>query len=499
MNLFLKASLVPLLLCCGSFLLQAQDSESSTTVQYVIDHRSNTTAPSKRKQYNYNYNYDNNHNYNKTSHAKLGVSLEKDETGVRIKKVYKNSAAAAAGLEVGDRLIAFDGVKIWGHRQLVAMIKHNKGGENVRVDYQRNGQILWTSTRLDKKTNSNNYRAFESPCEQIEKIYGRPFLGVYLDRSHQDETAGARITSIIKNTGAAASSLQAEDRIISLDGTTIRNSSDVHYHIQNEKKPTEPIQIEVLRGGERVALTAVVGSWGDRQDMRERLIKYEAACKAFNDPATACATLQEMENQPFLGVYMSNVEAKDGGGALINSVIEGTQAAQTTLRGGDKIVQFNGVAINSHPDATKMILSTQPGQAVTLQVLRGDQRVTVTGKMGSMTEHQSNREKAAALSEVCEQQQPDDTPATTNLEDYTTLTLFPNPANDYVNVVYEGQTGNLVVSITTLDGKSLYDKRVPEFEGTYNDQIDLSNFPAGIYVLYITQGEKRTSKQLVVE
>lgn len=509
MKVILNCTLIALLLCWGSSSTTAQD-HSDTKVTIVNNYS---------KDYNYNYNYDYNYNYNysykhsnyqynKPSYAKLGVYLEKDETGVFVKNVSDQSAADAAGMQAGDRIIAFDKVKVWGERQLIALIKHNNGGETVQVDYQRNGQILQTMVTLDKVVN-RNYRSFEdydNPCERLEVIYGRPFLGVYLDRSKDSEVSGARITSIIKNTGAAASSLQAEDRIIGLDGVTIKNSKDVHNHIQGTKKPTEPMQIEVLREGKKVTLTAIVGSWADRKDMQRLLDKYEQTCEEVTDPATACNKLQQMEGSPFLGIYMTNVGEEQGGGALITSVIEGTQAAQTTLRGGDKIVKFNGEVVTSHPDASRMILNTKPNAPVQLEVLRGDKIIQVEGIMGSLTSRPSNRAKAAVLAEACTLQEGEEpvapkekTTPTLDLTTATNLSLFPNPSNDYVNVVYEGQEGALVVSIVTLDGKSLYDKKVPEFKGVYNDQIDLNNFPAGIYVVYITQGDRRTSKQLIIE
>lgn len=498
-----------LLLCWGSLTTTAQDQSNSKVT--IVKNYSHQHA--HNHAHNHAHYYQNSHHqqYNKPSYAKLGVYLEKDETGVFVDAIRKNSAADAAGLQAGDRIIAFDKVKVWGERQLIAMIKHNRGGETIQIDYQRNGQILQTTATLETVVNKNykSYEEYDNPCERVEVIYGRPFLGVYLDRSNDSEVTGARITSIIKNTGAAASDLQAEDRIIGLDGIAIKNSRDVHYHIQGTKKPTEPIQIEVLREGKKVTLTAIVGSWADRKDMQNKLSRYEEACEEVTHPTTACAVLKEMEGSPFLGVYMTNVSEEQGGGALITAVIDGTQAAQTTLRGGDKIVKFNGEVVNSHPDASRMILNTKPNDPVQLEVLRGDKIVQIAAIMGSLTSQPTNRAKAAVLAETCTLQEGEEpvepvTPQATTSPSLevaatTNLSLFPNPSNDYVNLVYEGQEGALVVSITTLDGKSLYDQKVPEFKGVYQEQIDLNNFPAGIYVVYITQGELRTSKQLIVE
>ncbi|MFK7796493.1 MAG: PDZ domain-containing protein [Aureispira sp.] len=451
--------------------------------------------------------------YNKARYAKLGVSLEKDETGVLIKSVSDKSAAQFAGLQTGDRLVAFNNVKVWSSQQLIAMIKDYEGGETIRIDYQRNGQVVSTNATLQTKINkrARAYDNFKNPCEEVEKMTNRPFLGVYLESTHDDTPTGVRINSIIKNTGAAASELQAEDRIIGLDGKTIKNSQAVHNHIQKTKKPNDPMTIEVLRDNKRVTLTAIVGSWADRKEVQKRLAQKQEACEMYSNPASACAALQEMEGNPFLGVYMQNVTSQNGGGALVMSVIEGTQAAQSSLKAGDKIIRFNDVVVKSHSDASEMIQNTRPNDPVRLEVVRGDQVLQVDVVMGSLTNRPSNSQQVAALEEVCalndntaEEPAPtapkeDQKPSISLSTAATTLTLFPNPSTNYVNVIYEGQEGALAVSVVSLDGKRMYDKEVPEFNGVYNDQISLKNFPAGVYIVYITQGNNRTSEQLVIE
>jgi membrane-associated protease RseP (regulator of RpoE activity) len=206
---------------------------------------------------------------------------------------------------------------------------------------------------------------------------------------------------------------------------------------------------------------------------------------------------------------MQNVSTEDGGGALVMSVIEGTQAAQSSLKAGDKIIRFNDVAINSHSDASTMIQKTRPSAPVRLEVVRGDKVLPIDAVMGSLTSRPSSSQQVAVLEEVCAlNNTPTEEPAPTAPKEEpsasldvstTTLDLFPNPSSNYVNVIYEGQEGPLAISVVNLDGKQLYNKEVPEFKGVYNDQISLKNFPSGVYIVSITQGDQRSSKQLVVE
>ena len=158
-----------------------------------------------------------------------------------------------------------------------------------------------------------------------------------------------------------------------------------------------------------------------------------------------------------------------------------------------------------------MIQKTRPNDPVRLEVVRGDKVLPIDAVMGSLTSRPSSSQQVAALEEVCAlNNTPEEKPAPTAPKEQpnssldlstttNTLDLFPNPSSNYVNVMYEGQEGSLAVSVVSLDGKRMYDQELPEFKGVYNDQISLKNFPAGVYIVSITQGDKRTSKQLVVE
>lgn len=71
----------------------------------------------------------------------IGVSLDINfsGTGAKLSKVTSSSAAAAAGLEVGDVITAVNGRPIHDATELVVAIRDNDPGEKITVTYERDG------------------------------------------------------------------------------------------------------------------------------------------------------------------------------------------------------------------------------------------------------------------------------------------------------------------------------------------------------------------------
>jgi len=72
-------------------------------------------------------------------------------------------------------------------------------------------------------------------------------------------------------------------------------------------------------------------------------------------------------------------------GALIAAVQANGAAAQAGLKPGDVIVQVDNTAINSASDLTDALVNYNPGDVVTLGIVRGTQQMQVKVKLGELT------------------------------------------------------------------------------------------------------------------
>ncbi|QEH41356.1 T9SS type A sorting domain-containing protein [Chitinophaga sp. XS-30] len=78
------------------------------------------------------------------------------------------------------------------------------------------------------------------------------------------------------------------------------------------------------------------------------------------------------------------------------------------------------------------------------------------------------------------------------------LKAYPNPTSGIVSVTFTvDKPGKGYIEVTDANGKPVYQKSISDFKGTYNGQIDLSRFPAGIYYLVVVKDGAKISSRIV--
>jgi len=91
-----------------------------------------------------------------TSGAFLGVATQPVTGGLGITQVVANSAAADAGLQVGDVIVSFDGTAVSTPAQLAAAVAGLRPGDEVRVAYTRNDANRTVTVELGTRPTTNN-------------------------------------------------------------------------------------------------------------------------------------------------------------------------------------------------------------------------------------------------------------------------------------------------------------------------------------------------------
>ncbi|MBK9013247.1 MAG: T9SS type A sorting domain-containing protein [Saprospiraceae bacterium] len=84
------------------------------------------------------------------------------------------------------------------------------------------------------------------------------------------------------------------------------------------------------------------------------------------------------------------------------------------------------------------------------------------------------------------------------MEDMT-MTVFPNPAQDMLNIALTAERQQDVsLSLLTIDGKVMMDKKVNVF-GNGHFQVNVSQLPAGFYLVKVATKEGVMVTKVVVE
>ena len=90
------------------------------------------------------------------------------------------------------------------------------------------------------------------------------------------------------------------------------------------------------------------------------------------------------EPRAFLGVL---AEEAEGGGALVEDVIDGTAAERAGLREGDVIVGLDGEPIDDSWDLIQGLVALRPGDRVDLELERDGQREELSVELGERMGH----------------------------------------------------------------------------------------------------------------
>lgn len=224
------------------------EKNSDNDVQIFV----NTLPALSNKDYS-SYNWMATANKDDSKKPQLGVLLKENESSVVIMKTFPNTTAAEMGLQENDQIFSINGVNIEDIASLVENIQNREVGDVLVIKYIRDGvsqtaaSTLRTTTKnyfLNSRRNytskyNYNYNSTkyqkETACEELEKMYGKAFLGVYLSNPHAEQGDGAKLTSIIEGTGAQAAILKAADKITKMDKTPIGSSQEAMKFIQSKK------------------------------------------------------------------------------------------------------------------------------------------------------------------------------------------------------------------------------------------------------------------------
>ncbi|MEZ5196260.1 MAG: T9SS type A sorting domain-containing protein [Bacteroidales bacterium] len=80
------------------------------------------------------------------------------------------------------------------------------------------------------------------------------------------------------------------------------------------------------------------------------------------------------------------------------------------------------------------------------------------------------------------------------------LKFYPNPTDGKFNLKFNiAEKGTTEVKIYDLNGKEVYREKLKNFEGQYEKEIDLTGEQKGTYFLHIQQGEKISTKKIILE
>jgi serine protease Do len=208
--------------------------------------------------------------------AFLGVGTDEVEKGLKITEVQKESAAAAAGLKEGDIITKVDGKEMKESEQLVEAIRAHKPGDEVAIDYLRDGKKNSTKATLKSIQMPESFHFKMDPIEipefhfdglremrimppfdgqhndDVFRFYKRgPKLGATIQDT--EDGKGVTVNEVDAESPAAKNGLQKGDVITEINGKKISDVGDAREAMRDAAdKNTWSLQVQ--RGGKPVTI-----------------------------------------------------------------------------------------------------------------------------------------------------------------------------------------------------------------------------------------------------
>jgi hypothetical protein len=95
----------------------------------------------------------------------------------------------------------------------------------------------------------------------------------------------------------------------------------------------------------------------------------------------------------------------------------------------------------------------------------------------------------------------DETSSINDLNEFTSLNVFPNPTSGQVQVQFvmpATQNQEVSLKISDMLGRTLSQEQLGNFSGNYNGSLDLKAFGPGIYMLQLQVGNELLYKKVIV-
>lgn len=361
-------------------------------------------------------------------------------------------------------------------------------GENAMIYIHRNGNAekvreSLQGMRKELKEKLGKEHSFHFDNNSFVEVRGfksgsdRPMLGIYLDESANVQGVG--VSSTVAGGGARAAGIQAGDVITGINGAKVNNRTDLRNEL-NKYKPGETVDVTYQRAG----LTSTTES-----------TLYRSRSSWERDPC-----------EVFIGVSLGG-NGPVGKGINVSNIISDTPAEKFGIKAGDVITSFDGVTVNSYGELLRERNKHEAGDWFKVQVQRGGAVTEITAQFKACDEE---IEEPIAEEEVVEEvievlpQVVEETPEQPQLIIDNTLELndyqaFPNPTHGQFNLRFNAEPVPTRVRVIDVNGKVVHNEVINQFDGIYNNQINLSSKAApGTLFLQIIQGEKVVSKKIVL-
>ena len=202
----------------------------------------------------------------KVEHARLGIEVQAVNQalagsfklpapeGALVAKVNPESAAARAGVQVGDVIVKFNGHPVSDSGSLSAQVGMSEPGDVATLELYRGGKLMTLKATLGNASAKSGQLASAGDNE-----HGR--LGLAVRPLTRDERQEAGLSSgglvVEQASGPAADAgIQPGDVVLSADGAPVDSVEQLRNAVRNRK---DTVALLIQRGDQRIFIPVLLG------------------------------------------------------------------------------------------------------------------------------------------------------------------------------------------------------------------------------------------------
>jgi C-terminal processing protease CtpA/Prc len=200
------------------------------------------------------------------------------------------------------------------------------------------------------------------------------------------------------------------------------------------------------------------------------------------DCKNPCEKQRVVNYGPFIGVRILDIPNAQG--VRVIEVIPNTSAAKNGLRLNDVLTQFNGLEIVNSKQLINEVAKYQPNDLVSLSYTRD---AKIYGKKINL---------GAQFSKTITEMVCCDEAIKTDFE--MNITMSPNPATNRVTIHSSAiMNGNIDIIVLDMQGAVVSIENLKSNEGLLHFSFDISNLPAGQYLVKVKSEANQFVSKLV--
>jgi serine protease Do len=203
----------------------------------------------------------------KVTHARLGVEVQtldqsladsfkmKAPNGALVAKIEPDSAAAKAGLKVGDVILEFDGNPIVDAGQLSARVGASAPGSKASLQVWRDGKTMTLNATIGSAAPAEAAGNADASASSSQSRLGLALRPLNPEERQQAGVSGGLVVENAQGPAAEAG-IQRGDVVLSVDGTPVQSVAQLRKMVQEHDKQ---VALLIQRGENRLFVPVTLG------------------------------------------------------------------------------------------------------------------------------------------------------------------------------------------------------------------------------------------------